>query len=81
MSDISTAVSNVIPFRFDKKEVRTLLIDDQPWFVAVDVCNSLSIVNVTRALSRLDDDEKALHSMKGVNISSRYFAFLMALLC
>lgn len=61
----STAVSNVIPFRFDKKEVRTLLIDDQPWFVAVDVCNSLSIVNVTRALSRLDDDEKALHSMKG----------------
>ncbi|MBI6605165.1 MULTISPECIES: Bro-N domain-containing protein [Pseudomonas] len=65
MSNNSTAVSNVIPFRFDKKEVRTLLIDDQPWFVAVDVCNSLSIVNVTRALSRLDDDEKALHSMKG----------------
>ena len=65
MTNTTTAVSNVIQFRFDKKEVRTLLIDGQPWFVAVDVCNSLSIVNPTRALSRLDDDEKALHSMKG----------------
>lgn len=34
MGDISTATSNVIPFKFGKQQVRTLLIDDQPWFVA-----------------------------------------------
>lgn len=55
--------AQVLPFRFDTHEVRTLLIDDQPWFVAADLCAALSIVNPSRALSRLDDDEKGVHSM------------------
>ncbi|MCM8559764.1 Bro-N domain-containing protein [Pseudomonas shahriarae] len=63
MSDISTTVSNVIPFNFGKQQVRTLLINDQPWFVATDVCESLAIVNTARALSRLDEDERGIHSM------------------
>lgn len=63
MTDISTTVSNVIPFNFGKQQVRTLLINDQPWFVATDVCESLAIVNTARALSRLDEDERGIHSM------------------
>lgn len=63
MIDISTTVSNVIPFNFGKQQVRTLLINDQPWFVATDVCESLAIVNTARALSRLDEDERGIHSM------------------
>jgi prophage antirepressor-like protein len=63
MSDISTTVSNVIPFDFGKQQVRTLLINDQPWFVATDVCEALAIVNTARALSRLDEDERGIHSM------------------
>ncbi|MGN8276760.1 BRO-N domain-containing protein [Pseudomonas sp. SMN5] len=63
MSDISTTVSNVIPFNFGKQQVRTLLVNDQPWFVATDVCESLAIVNTARALSRLDEDERGIHSM------------------
>jgi prophage antirepressor-like protein len=55
--------TQIIPFKFEAHEVRTLLIDDQPWFVAADVCQSLAIVNTARALSRLDDDEKGVHSM------------------
>ena len=55
--------TNVIPFNFGKQLVRTLLTDDQPWFVATDVCESLAIVNTARALSRLDDDERGIHSM------------------
>ncbi|MGK4341634.1 BRO-N domain-containing protein [Ectopseudomonas oleovorans] len=55
--------AQVIPFKFEDREVRTLLVDDQPWFVAADVCESLAIVNTARALTRLDEDEKGIHSM------------------
>lgn len=41
MIDISTKATNVIPFTFGKQQVRTLLIDDQLWFVAKDVIASL----------------------------------------
>ena len=65
MSDNST---NVIPFNFGKQQVRTLLIDEQPWFVAADVCASLSIANVSLAVNGradrdtdgLDEDEKGI---------------------
>ncbi|MCU5519858.1 phage antirepressor [Bacillus cereus] len=50
---------------FNNKEfgqVRTVVQGEDVWFVAKDVCNVLEIVNATRSLSRLDEDE--LHSMK-----------------
>lgn len=40
-------------------QVRTLNKDGEPWFVAKDICDALEIVNVTRALSGLDEDEKS----------------------
>ena len=40
-----------------QQEVRTVLIDGEPWFVAKDVCEVLGLVNVTEALRGLDDDE------------------------
>lgn len=43
--------------------IRTDMIDDEPWFVAADVCRALEHTNVTVALSRLDDDEKAKFSL------------------
>lgn len=39
-------------------EVRTLNIENEPWFVAADVCKALSIANSRDAVERLDDDEK-----------------------
>ena len=38
-------------------DVRTFMIDESPWFVAVDVCNALDIGNSRQAVSRLDEDE------------------------
>lgn len=38
--------------------VRIILQDNEPWFVAKDVCDCLEIVNSRHALSRLDEDEK-----------------------
>lgn len=40
--------------------VRTVAIDDEPWFVAMDVCKALEIGNSRQALVRLDDDEKGV---------------------
>lgn len=39
--------------------VRTIERDGEPWFVAADVCRALEHSNVTVALDRLDEDEKA----------------------
>lgn len=61
MANNSTAASRVIPFSFEAKEVRTILIDDQPWFFAVDVCASLALSDTNKALIGLDEDEKCEH--------------------
>ena len=41
-------------------KIRTLTIDGEPWFVAVDVCKALQIANSRDALTRIDDDEKGV---------------------
>ena len=40
-------------------EIRTLEINNEPWFVAKDICEILEIKNSRQALTRLDEDEKA----------------------
>lgn len=48
-------------------QVRTTVIGGEPWFVAADVCRALDLGNPTRALDRLDDDERTLISIKGAS--------------
>lgn len=43
-------------FNYGAQEVRTVLIEGEPWFVTKDVCAILGIVNVSDAVSRLDED-------------------------
>lgn len=40
-------------------QVRTVVIDDEPWFVASDVCKCLELSNPTVAIGRLDEDERS----------------------
>ncbi len=40
-------------------DIRAISQNGEPWFVAADVCRVLEHTNVTVALDRLDDDEKA----------------------
>lgn len=47
-------------FMYGHQEVRSTLIDDQPWFVAKDVCDVLEIANPTQAINRLDVDERSM---------------------
>lgn len=55
MVDNST---NVIPFNFGKQQVRTLLIDGEPWFVATDISVALQYRDSFNMCRNLDDEEK-----------------------
>ncbi len=39
---------SVIPFDFDGDAVRVVMQDDEPWFVAKDVCDVLELSNAVR---------------------------------
>lgn len=68
-------------FDYEGKQVRTVIKDSEPWFVAKDVCEILEISNSRDALSRLDADEKGVvltdtlggkQEMSAVNESGLY---------
>lgn len=40
-------------------KIRTIIINDEIWFVAADVCRALGIKNIRQNLSNLKEDEKA----------------------
>ena len=44
-------------------KIRTLTIDDEPWFVAADVCKALELGNPSMTVERLDADEKGISSI------------------
>ena len=50
----------IITFQFSesKQQVRNLLIDNKPWFIAKDVCDVLGLSNSRKSVASLDDDEK-----------------------
>ena len=56
---VMTIQSQLSTFNFESNSIRTLVINNEPWFVAKDVCDTLKISNVSDALLKLDDDEKA----------------------
>lgn len=43
--------------------VRVVVVDNEPWFVATDVCRALELDKTWNALQRLDDDEKGTTSI------------------
>lgn len=48
----------VFNFNQNRTPIRVQVINNEPWFVAKDVCEVLGISNHKDAVSRLDDDEK-----------------------
>ena len=43
-------------------QVRAIIIDGAPWFVAMDVCRAIGVANHRDAVRKLDDDEKGVGS-------------------
>ena len=52
--------NELMPFIYDGNQVRTVVIEGQPWFVAKDICEILDHSNSRMAVERLDDDEKGV---------------------
>ncbi len=54
------AQPEVFTFNPANAPIRVQVINQEPWFVAKDVCDALTIGNSRDAIARLDDDEKAM---------------------
>lgn len=53
---------NLLPqafvFNASNQQVRTVILDGQPYFVAKDICDVLQLTDVSMTMERLDEDEK-----------------------
>lgn len=54
-------MNNLIPFNYNSKQVRTIVKDGEPRFVAKDVCDILELGDTSKAVSRLPE------AMRGTN--------------
>ena len=57
-NEAGNSLPRAFTFNASNQQVRTVIIDDEPFFVVKDVCSILDISNHNDAISRLDDDEK-----------------------
>lgn len=53
-------MNEVTVFNFNQSQVRTVIKDGEPWFVAKDICDILSLDNVGQALVRIPDYHKGV---------------------
>jgi prophage antirepressor-like protein len=51
-------------FRFEESPVRAVMYNDEPWFIAKDVCDILDIDDPSKAVSRIDDDERGTTTVR-----------------
>lgn len=57
-------MNDLTVFRFEgTREVRTVVRDGEPWFVAKDVCDILELENSRQVVQTLDEDEKGVCSI------------------
>ncbi|UFS61262.1 phage antirepressor KilAC domain-containing protein [Subtercola endophyticus] len=54
------STANISIFRRDGADIRVVLVDGEPWWVAADVTKALGFVNGRMAISRLDQDGVSL---------------------
>jgi prophage antirepressor-like protein len=56
-------MADILSFPFATQQLRVVMRNGEPWFVAADVCAALTIGNNRDALARLDDDERDVGSI------------------
>ena len=55
--------SQLSTFNFENHSVRIISIENEPWFVAKDLCDTLGIKNPSQALENLDEDERSMFNI------------------
>lgn len=58
MSQVQT-----IPFQFRENQLNVIQLNQEPWFIAKEVCDVLNHSNSRMAIASLDDDEKGVHKV------------------
>ncbi|WJT00237.1 hypothetical protein [Novosphingobium humi] len=51
-------MSGIVPLHFDEFDVRAIVIEDEPWWVGIDITRMLGIADGHQALERLEDYER-----------------------
>lgn len=51
-------------FNFDNKEIRVIGTNDEPWFVAKDICDILGLTNITNSLRNIPENWMTLQNVK-----------------
>ncbi|HDB9577293.1 TPA: Bro-N domain-containing protein [Escherichia coli] len=81
-------MSALAVFSFQEEhQVRVVMINGEPWFVAADVCNAIGIINHRDAVGKLDEDEKGVGSTdtlggkQGVTIINESGLYTLILRC
>ncbi|MDO9766225.1 Bro-N domain-containing protein [Glaesserella parasuis] len=74
-------------FNFEQSSIRVIAVNNEPWFVAKDVCEAVNISNYRDAIERLDEDEKGvaltdtLGGQQEMNIISESGMYTLILRC
>jgi prophage antirepressor-like protein len=69
-------------FNYGQNTVRTIVGEEEIWFVARDVCDILAIKNTTQAVQKLDEDERSMLNIgrQGeTNVVNEYGLFSLVL--
>lgn len=65
--------------QFNQNTIRTITVNGNPYFVAVDVCRVLSIKNASRSVRRLPSDKRMLAAIETTAIHLLTLSGLCAL--
>lgn len=57
-------MTSTLSFPFATQQLRVVMRDGEPWFVAADVCAALALGDTSKAVSRLDDDERGTNTVR-----------------
>ncbi|GAP05096.1 Bro-N domain-containing protein, partial [Fructobacillus tropaeoli] len=64
--------NEVKAFNFESNEVRTVLVDNEPWFVGKDVAKTLGYADVNKAIvMHVDDEDKKLNDKTSPSFGQR----------
>jgi prophage antirepressor-like protein len=60
---METKMNELQLFNFEGKDVKTIQLNNEIYFVGKDICDALEISNVSDAIKRLDEDEKLVSTL------------------
>jgi anti-repressor protein len=53
-------MNNIQIFNYENNEIRTVMVNDEPWWVGKDICLTFGDTNYRRSLLKIDNDEKGV---------------------